>query len=164
MAKIVCFPSIPDYHAARDRSFYLDLSQMKGRPCFALIFTLNHNSHDYAGLPNNHYHYSAFHVNFQGEHKYLNSDIRQSLIDGNMLSDEDFVKIEKNHASVFSQADFYENRFFVHNPLDLEDAISMMQETKPVQNADEVRQTILEYVTPFLDSSLKPLRIPHTLL
>ena len=164
MAKIVCFPRVSGYNAARDRSFFVDLSRVKGSPFFIPIFTFSHNSHSYSGHPNNNFHYSIFHVLTEDADKKFHPHIRQAIINGEVLSDFDLDTIDNNYVHKFRGRPYHENVFFVKSSSDLEEALSLMQETNPLQNDEEVRQTVLEYVTPFLDFSLEPIRFPHVLL
>lgn len=164
MAKIVCLPKVSAYHAARDRSFYVDLSQVKGHPFFIPIFTLSHDAYGYEGRLNNLFHYSTFHIIYENQNKKFYPNIRQTIINGGNLSDKDLQKIDNNHAQNFSGRSYHDNVFFISNSSDLEEAISLMQETIPLENHEQLRQTILRYVTPFLDFSLKSLDLPRILL
>ena len=165
MAKILCFPKISTFHAARDRTFFIDLSESKGEPFYIVAFTFHHESHDYYGRPNNQYHYSTFHYYNGTKEKHILSDVRHSIVHGIPLTEQQLADLDKHMTSTSLPGPSVSSHLFsVTNLSELEEAISLMEETRPLENDEQVRATILKYVSPFLESTPKNIVFPQILL
>lgn len=165
MTKIICFPELSSFHAARDRTFFIDLSESKGSPFYIVAFTLSHESHDYFGRPHKDSHYSMFH--YQNSKVYEESfpDIRNAIINRTPLTEEQLSLLDSSFASTsLSGKDVFSHRFSVSNPSELEEAMSLMQKTRPLKDDEHVRNVISRYVSPFLESSSNDIVFPHIFL